>query len=635
MNYIQFLMFGVYVASTLSAGSFICWYVGYAPSRMNRWVYLGEALLLGSIWIYGQMMVLSLAGLYRAEFLWAAVVLNIALLIVPAHRSHFAACLRGRIKVTLFTAAFLILVAIFVFRNLYFLVDVDSHSTYLYTQKIWLNARTSLTGDIGSDVRIFSPQFDAVPYGLGLSVLPEELLFPQLIVIYWRVIVLLLIFGYTTYRFDDFYGLAAVQMVLFNEHFFYSGANNWVIINGAIIALCFAATYNFWEGRRTQDHLSFVMALVFIVQLLSNKYQIVFVFFGLLGLGLAIQRLRGDWLRVVFENKRWGAIFAGSLIIALLWYLKNWVVTGLPSFPILAGRFGVFSWTSEMDGVMEKIHGPLPIGKILKYLNFLFVWPGIVPAKYVIVMISLWPFILLVSSFRNASAGPVVEVYYWFVVCLISVIGLCLAFWQEPRYYRYLIGVMAFAAVFGIDHIARSAVGVRHSWIIGIVLVILATSGYGIMWQQGGVFSYPTFADNLAVFSNRLSTAQVMQQRYPNSVVAGREALKHPLELKRSAWDTSLGEGGKALSSFLLPLRPQVGLWLTGIIRWASYSDSKLSEADLRLYGVDVIFRVREGMFEIVSSDVYAREAENFNRYPDRTVYDYGFPAELVVVGYD
>ena len=73
MNYIQFFLFGIYVLSALSAGSYICWRIGYPVDRMNRWVYLGEALLLGSIWIYGQMMILSLVGLYRGEFLWAAI----------------------------------------------------------------------------------------------------------------------------------------------------------------------------------------------------------------------------------------------------------------------------------------------------------------------------------------------------------------------------------------------------------------------------------------------------------------------------------------------------------------------------------------------------------------------------------
>ena len=634
MNYIQFLLFGIYVFSALSAGSYICWRIGYPVDRMNRWVYLGEALLLGSIWIYGQMMILSLVGLYRGEFLWAAVILNFSILFISAHRAYFVLRLWRRINLTLIKSVALILVGIFVFRNLYFLVDVDSHSTYLFTQKLWLSESTSITGDIGSDIRIFSPQFDAVPYGLGLSVLPEQLLFPELIVIYWRVIVLLLVFGYTTYRFNDLYGLAAVQLVLFNEHFFYSGVNNWVIINGAIVCFIFAAAYNFWESYCNEDRFSFALALVFIVHLMSNKMQVVFVFFGLLGLGILVQRRWGDCFRDVLGDKRWAAVCVGSGMIALLWYLKNWIITGTPSFPIMAGWFGVFNWTPEMDAVLVRIHGPLSIGKILKYLNFMFVWPGIVPAKYVIVMICLWPIVLLVSSLRSASTTQSIEVYYWFVVCLIAVIGLCLAFWQEPRYYRYLIGLMAFAAVFGIDYIARYAVGLRSGWIIGSVLIILATPGYGIVRQQGGVFAYPTIADNLGVLSNQLSTAQVMQQRYPNSLLARREALNHPMEFERAAWDTSRGEGGKPLSAYLLPLRPQVGLWLTSIIGWNSYPLPELSSADLTRYGVDQIFRVREGKFQIVSSDVYAREAEKFNRYPDRTVYDYGFPAELVVVSY-
>ena len=635
MNYIQFLLFVIYVSSALCAGSYICWRIGYPADRMNRWVYLGEALLLGSIWIYGQMMILSLVGLYLAKFLWAAVFLNFLVLFVSAHRDYLLTWLWRRINVTLIKPVVLILIGIFVFRNLYFLVDVDSHSTYLFTQKLWLSAATSLVGDAGTPILIFGPQFDALPYGLGLAVFPDELLFPELIVVFWRLIVLLLVFGYTTYRFTEAYGLAAIMMVLFNEHFFYSGANSWVIINSAVIALCFAAAYNFWESNRKQDRLSFVMALVFIVHLMSNKYQIVFVFFGLLGLGLAIQKNRGDCFRAVLENRRWATVFAWSIMIALLWYLKNWIVTGLPTFPALAGTFNAFGWTPERQAVFLRIQGPLPLAKTLKYLTFFFVWPGVVPAKYVIVMILIWPLVLLLSSLRHqVDNRSVQEVSYWLVVCLVAIIGTCLAFWQDPRYYRYPIALMAFTAVFGIDHIARNAFGIRFSAAIGAVLILLASPGYGIMWQQKGEFSYPTIADNLAVLSNRLSTAQVMQQRYPNSLLALQESLTHPIELQRAAWDTDMGESGKALSSFLLPLRPQVGLWYTNVIRWQSYPDASLSAGDLAGFGIDWIFRIRDSKFHMVTSSEYALEAEKFNRFPNHTTWDYGFPSELVNVEY-
>ena len=250
-------------------------------------------------------------------------------------------------------------------------------------------------------------------------------------------------------------------------------------------------------------------------------------------------------------------------------------------------------------------------------------------------MVLLWPLVLLVSSFRQqVDNRSVQEVSYWLAVCLGAVIGTCLAFWQDPRYYRYPIALMAFTAVFGIDHIARNVLGIRYAAVIGVMLVILALPGYGIMWQQKGGFSYPTIADNLAVLSNQLSTAQVMQQRYPKSLMAAQEALDHPDEYKRSAWDTDMGEGGKALSNFLLPLRPQVGLWYTTIIKWQSYPDSTQSWSDLHRYGVDWIFRVRDGKFQMVPSREYALEAEKFNRFPDHTTWDYGFPSELVKVEY-
>lgn len=635
MNYIQFLLFVIYVSSALCAGSYICWRIGYPADRMNRWVYLGEALLLGSIWIYGQMMILSLVGLYRGEFLWAGVFLNFLVLFVPAHRDYLMRCLWRHINVTLIKSVVLILIGIFIFRNLYFLVDVDSHSTYLFTQKLWLSVATSLVGDAGTPILIFGPQFDAVPYGLGLAVFPDELLFPELIVVFWRLIVLLLVFGYTTYRFTEAYGLAAIMMVLFNEHFFYSGTNNWVIINSAVIALCFAAAYNFWESYHKDDNLSLVLAIVFVVHLMSNKYTIVFVFAGMLVLGLVIQRNLGAFLRAVVRNRVWGIICLGSLMVALLWYLKNWIVTGLPTFPALAGTFNAFGWTPERQAVWLRIQGPLPLAKTLKYLTFFFVWPGVVPAKYVIVMILILPLVLLLSSLRpQVDNRSVQEVSYWLVLCLVAIIGTCLAFWQDPRYYRYPIALMAFTAVVCIDYIASNVLGLKSIGAIGAGLIVLALPGYSILWQQKGGFSYPTISDNFAVLSNRLSTAQVMQERYPNSLLFSREAGTHSVELQRAAWDTDMGEGNKALSSFLLPVRPQVGLWYTNIIRWQSYPDASQSAGDLALFGISWIFRIRDGEFQIVSSREYALEAEKFNRFPDHTTWDYGFPSELVKVEY-
>ena len=73
MNYLQFLLFFIYVLSTLIAGIAIFEFIGRKKASSNSWVYLGEVLLLGSILIYGELMLLSLLGLYKAPFLWAIV----------------------------------------------------------------------------------------------------------------------------------------------------------------------------------------------------------------------------------------------------------------------------------------------------------------------------------------------------------------------------------------------------------------------------------------------------------------------------------------------------------------------------------------------------------------------------------
>src|SRR3990167_2164099 len=49
---------------------------------------------------------------------------------------------------------------------IFYMMDVDSHDNYLFTQKLWLATGSSLQGDVARTNLIFFPQFDAMPYGL-------------------------------------------------------------------------------------------------------------------------------------------------------------------------------------------------------------------------------------------------------------------------------------------------------------------------------------------------------------------------------------------------------------------------------------------------------------------------------------
>ncbi|MCX5681467.1 MAG: hypothetical protein NT079_04215, partial [Candidatus Omnitrophica bacterium] len=417
---------------------------------MNRFIYLGECFLLGAILVIGELLFLSLVRLYHGPFLWAVVMAQFIFLFVPSVRAQCARIFSHSIFWDFPFVVFLLLLAIFIFRNLFFLVDVDSHNVYLYAQKLWLDQGTSLWGNRGVNVAIFTPHFNAVPYALGISLFKTEVLFPQLIVVSWTVLVSILVFGYTSWRFNRWYGLAAVMMFLFNDHIFYSGTNNCVIINGALIAFFFAAVYNFWQSRVQKDDFRFALALIFLFQVMANKYQAAVAFFFLFVLGLLIQPSLGRQLRSLFSIRRYVWAMALSAGFVGLWYFKNFIVFGCPTFPVLAGKFNVLGWTVQRDfAFMQATGHPSPM-TLLKYSSYLFVWPGVDSLKWFFLVLFFLPVIMFVFFLRRKEVSTAVfsEWLYWFNAAFFFTIGIILVTFADPRAYRYSIALTVFVFIF-------------------------------------------------------------------------------------------------------------------------------------------------------------------------------------------
>ena len=124
-------------------------------------------------------MLLALTPFYKAPFLWALVIIQPLWLFSDSVRLMIREMWDRRGHLSIWHFLFLIIISVFIFRNMFFLVDVDSHSTYLYTQKLWLEQGTGLTGWAGVDVRTFLSQFDGVFYAFGVSLFGQEVLFPQ------------------------------------------------------------------------------------------------------------------------------------------------------------------------------------------------------------------------------------------------------------------------------------------------------------------------------------------------------------------------------------------------------------------------------------------------------------------------
>ncbi len=634
MNHLSFLTFFIYVISMFLAGIGIYEYMN--PSRksfINRAIYWGEVFLLGSILIVGEMLLLSMIGLYRAPYLWTAVGLNYLLFLNAGIRVKVFDQFKG-IRWDFLLGLWVVSLVFFAFRNCYFLMDVDSHANYLYSHKLWLMTGSSLQGDAARNFLVFLPRFDAIPYGLGISIFGEDTLFPQLVNLHWRMIVLLLVFGYTSYRFGGYHALAASLFVMLNDHFFFSGANKSVIINAVLAAFLFAAAYNFWLSRLHRDSFRFVLAIIFAGQVMANKYQVVFALASLVLLGVAIQSSFVSYVKDILRNKKWLAVTAITYAITFLHYLKNFFITGIFTFPALAGKFHIFNWTPDSELAQYKVLGKPGLGLILKYLNYLFVWPGLNPAKYVIVLVSFLPLIILVVTLRNKlEKESVQELVFWLGLSVLCVIGLCLATFWDPRYYRYLIGILTFTAVLGVHYILSHCLNIKNGMFIGIFIIFLSLPGYKIIFAADDGPGRPSFQDNMDVLMNKLHFKDVVIEYYPKMPIA-LAGFENNRELAmKSAWDIGVG-GITPLSAFLLPIRPQVGLWNTTLVKWESYNDPKLIVKDLKDYGIERIMRVEEEQFVFLTPEEYAREAVTYNRFPKGISYDYGFPKELAEIKY-
>lgn len=639
MNYMQFGMFIIFIFSVLSCGLAIYSYINREGKLfINGAVFLGEVLLLGSSLLVGELLLLSLIGLYKAPYLWGAVLLNFCFLFNSRIRRSCALIFNKGFKFDLPLILLILITTFFIFRNCYFLVDVDSHGGYLFTQKVWLSSGSSLVGDAAFDARLFVPQFNAVPYGLGLSIFGSETLFPQLINTFWRLIVIILIFGYTTYYFNGYYGLGAAMFVLLNDHFFYSGANQYVIINGAVIAFYFASAYNFWEARRKDCAFRFFLALIFLTQLMANKYQIVFDLFFMTILGLAIQQNLKKKIKELFSKKVWLYCLITACFITGLWLLKNLILSGNPFFPMLAGKFGTFNWSPALESVSLKRAFYVSPMKLFKFLSYFFIWPGVGVAKYVFFSIIFLPlFMLKIILGDKFDKELFIGLCFWLGLSLLSVIGICFTGWQDPRAYRYLIAVLSFSAVLSISYIFSEVFGIRKKIIIGCVILLLAVvgsrnEGVRMMAMSGGGLNFPTFKENLDVITDKIHMDYIIKKHYPALSVINQALAENRDKLNSLAWD--LDPLGPYVSAFLLPIKSVVSLELNALIKWGSYESPALIEKDLSKYGVKWIITRDSGKFVFKSASEYAKMATKFNRYPQYTNYDYGFPEELKKINY-
>ena len=130
---------------------------------------------------------------------------------------------------------------------------------------------------------------------------------------------------------------------------------------------------------------------------------------------------------------------------------------------------------------------------------------------------------------------------------------------------------------------------------------------------------------------NRLHFSDIADRYYPLNKIAEAGLKAHPQKGMKGAWDIGIG-GANPLSAFLLPVRPQVGLWNTSVVKWDSYAHPESIVADLKEHGIEWVMRVEGDRLIFLSPEQYAGEAVRYDRYPKNIFYNYNFPQELAEI---
>ncbi len=140
MNHIQLILFLFFAGSAFISGVAIYTYIGLNRSTVakNRAIYFSETIILGSAFIYGLFMLLSMVHLYTKEFLFAVVVVNYLLLLRQDIRRELNKFWIAALPSSITFYVFALILFVFIFRNYYFQVNIDSHISYLAAQKLWL-----------------------------------------------------------------------------------------------------------------------------------------------------------------------------------------------------------------------------------------------------------------------------------------------------------------------------------------------------------------------------------------------------------------------------------------------------------------------------------------------------------------
>jgi 4-amino-4-deoxy-L-arabinose transferase-like glycosyltransferase len=216
------------------------------------------------------------------------------------------------------------------------------------------------------------------------------------------------------------------------------------------------------ESAAERGELGFVgLAGVLAGAAVSTKYT---------GLVLVAAPLAA-WIGLAARPPRWRPWLLFCLLALAsggLWYAKNAVLAGNPTYPLLYGLWGGRDWDEVTDARWRKAHGPQPDGQGRR-----FTWPQWRAAGRDVIWASdklsplLWPLAAFAGLARRRRVVA--------ALALLLVVNFCLWWLLTHRYDRFFVPMfplLAMLAGLGACWTDRRAWQLAMGWLISVVVVL-------------------------------------------------------------------------------------------------------------------------------------------------------------------
>ncbi len=410
------------------------------------------------------------------------------------------------------------------FWNLYPTFDVDSLSNYFPVLQIFLENHGVYFSHY-NDVRFAFPLGENMMSVLGFAWWRDSTFFAQLMQGFSKIMFLAGLYGAGRSLGLGTLSLIVPALVVSEEHFIASGANQFVHINVILThAVCFLfyGLIVFCEQKK-RSYLLLAMAALGI-SLLCKYIGLVYliIFGGVIGMLMFLRedicQDLGNFLKTRFHFLVGFILVVGS--VTIIPYVLNWLWSGTPIFPISVGPLHSSFYDAHIRELGSLWHYHLSLSEAFKNFSAFMVWPGMLPSK-ILVPLAFGAGILQFLLFKRPSR----LFGYAMAFFVLSMLMVILQEWYivyEMRYYRFGIGIYALSCALFIGFIGDTIVErlpfLRRAYkILGLLLSFLVIiycvrDSFDVMGN-----ARPSKGDIVAFLTSKHTEPEIFKERYEGS----------------------------------------------------------------------------------------------------------------------